>query len=280
MAIQNKNTPQIVDENAFEAYEHYLVPRFFAPGAQVLIELSGLTQSERVLDVACGTGSVARAAAARVGTQGMVSGLDINEGMLEMARKVSSVIYPAIEWRSGNAMDLPYPDVSFDVVFCQQALQFIPDRQAALREMGRVLAPGGRLAYSFLRSLQYNPAYGFFVEALERQGWIDAARLMGSPFPAMSIEALREMTTSAGFQDVRVLIGIGPVRYPSAKEFARQEIAATSAVLPPEHQLRIPEIDVYEAMVHDLEQMLREYTDDEGIVFPTETYLVTGRRYA
>lgn len=267
-----------LQESAFDAYERYLVPRFFGPGAQFLTEIASLQPGDRVLDVACGTGSVARAAAPLVGPQGKVTGLDINEGMLQMAERISGENHLKIEWRLGNALALPFPDHSFERAFCQQGLQFIEDRQSALREIHRVLVPGGRLVYSFLRSLPYNPAYARLVEALERYGWMEAARLMGSPFPPMPGEELRAITTRAGFQNVRILIGIGPVRYPSAREFIRQEIAATRAVLPTNHVLHHPQAEVYEALVRDMEQMVEDYTDDEGLTFPTETYIVTARR--
>ncbi len=263
------------DENVFEAYERYLVPRFFAPGAQILIEVAELRPGERVLDVACATGSVARSAASRLGLHGKVVGLDINEGMLEMAREVSSNILPEIEWRTGNAMAIPFSGGSFDAVFCQQGLQFIPDQQLALGEMHRVLAPGGRLAISFLRSLAYNPGYDRLVASLEKVAWVDAAALIRSPFPECTLDELRELIRSAGFKDVRIVIGIGPVRYPSAREFIRQELTATSAVLPPTMSIQPQQAEVYEALVRDLEARLQDYTDDEGVVFPCETYLVT-----
>src|SRR3712207_7644969 len=88
-----------LEESSSEAYERYLVPLLFAPGAEYLVQLAAPGPGERVLDVACGTGIVARRVAARVGSGGKVVGLDINEGMLEVARKVSSDVRPAIEWQ-------------------------------------------------------------------------------------------------------------------------------------------------------------------------------------
>src|SRR5918993_2770365 len=111
-----------LEESSAESYERYLVPLFFAPGAQYLIELAALGVGERVLDVACGTGIVARSAAPRVGANGRVVGLDLNEGMLEVARMASSEVHPAIEWQQGDATDMPLRDRAFDVVFCQQGL--------------------------------------------------------------------------------------------------------------------------------------------------------------
>jgi ubiquinone/menaquinone biosynthesis C-methylase UbiE len=257
-----------------EAYERYLVPLLFAPGAEYLIELAKLATGERVLDVACGTGIVARRAAERVGPEGAVLGLDANEGMLEVARVVSSDAPLAIEWRQGDATDMPLPDHAFDVVFCQQALQFFADQPAALGEMHRVLAPDGRLALSVLRSTEHNPGYGLLAEALERHVGPDAGSMMRSPFSSLSAEELRELIKGAGFREVRILLGIGPVRYPSAEELLRWEGASSPLAGP----IGALSDGVREALIRDLRQALRTYTDDAGIVFPTETYLAVAHR--
>jgi ubiquinone/menaquinone biosynthesis C-methylase UbiE len=125
-------------------YERYFVPVIGAPLATDLIDIAGLRPGERVLDVACGTGIVARLAAERVGSTGTVTALDINPAMLAVARSVASPGM-SIEWYESSAEAMPLPDEAFDVVLCQLGLQFFPDRLAALREMQRVLAPGGRL---------------------------------------------------------------------------------------------------------------------------------------
>jgi ubiquinone/menaquinone biosynthesis C-methylase UbiE len=263
-----------LEENSAEAYERYLVPLFFAPGAQYLMELTRLGVGERVLDVACGTGIVARSAASRVGADGTVAGLDLNEGMLEVARKASSEIRPAIEWRKGNASDIPFSNATFDVVFCQQGLQFFPDRPAALREIQRVLAPNGRLGLSVMRPLEHNPSYILLAEVLAQHVGPDAGTMMRSPFPSLSTGELRDLIVDAGFRDVRILIGIGPVRYPSAEEFLRREAASS----PLAGLIGSLEDDVREALSRDLRRVLRVHTDDDGIVFPAETYLAVARR--
>jgi len=263
-----------LEESSAEAYERYLVPLLFAPGAEFLNQLAGPEAGERVLDVACGTGIVARRAAQRVGSEGTVIGLDINEGMLEVARKVSSGIRPAIEWQKGDATNMPFADRSFDVVFCQQALQFFPDRLAALGEMHRVLAPNGRLALSVLRSIEHNPGYRLLAEAFERHAGPEAGSMMRSPFLSLGADELRDPMTDAGFRDVRILLGIGPVRYPSAKEFVHQEAASSPLA---ESILSLKD-DIREALMRDVGDALRAYTDDDGIVFPAETYLAVARR--
>jgi ubiquinone/menaquinone biosynthesis C-methylase UbiE len=257
-----------------EAYERYLVPLLFAPGADYLVQFAGPGPGERVLDVACGTGIVARRAAPRVGTGGTVVGLDLNEGMLEVARKASSGVRPAIEWRQGDATDMPLPDAAFDIAFCQQALQFFPDRAAALGEMHRVLVQNGRLALSVLRSIEHNPGYRLLAEALERHVGPDAGSMMRSPFPSLSAEELRGLIKGAGFRNVKIILGIAPVRYPSAEELVHQEAASSPLA---ESILSLKD-DVREALLSDVGEALRTYTDDNGIVFPSETYLAVARR--
>jgi ubiquinone/menaquinone biosynthesis C-methylase UbiE len=263
-----------LEESSAEAYERYLVPLLFAPGAEYLIELAEPGMGERVLDVACGTGIVARRAAEWVGTDGRVVGLDMNEGMLGVARKASSDVRPAIEWQQGDAADMPFPDQAFDVVFCQQGLQFFPDRPAALGEMHRVLVPNGRLALSVLRSTEHNPGYRLLAEALERHVGPDAGAMMRSPFSSLSAEELRDLITGAGFREVRILLGIAPVRYPSVGKFVQWEGASS----PLAGLIGALSYDVREALIGDLSQTLRTYADDDGIVFPAETYLAVAHR--
>src|SRR5262245_2757037 len=124
-----------------ENYERYLVPTIFGPWALDLVELA--RPGERVLDIACGTGIVARTAARRVGSGGKVVGVDVSAPMLDAARAAAAGEGLSIEWREGNAMTLPFSDTEFDLVLCQQGFQFFPDRSASLREMHRVLRPGG-----------------------------------------------------------------------------------------------------------------------------------------
>src|SRR5919109_3684019 len=144
-------------ESPAEVYERYLVPGILAPWTPDLVAAAGLRPGERVLDVACGTGLVARLVAQRLRSNGQVVGLDINPGMLAVARIASATAGRSIEWLKGSAISLPLSEESFDVVLCQQGLQFFPDRSAALREMNRVLADGGRLALSVWRSIEHNP---------------------------------------------------------------------------------------------------------------------------
>ena len=133
--------------------ERYMMSAFGNAWGQDLVEVAAPGTAQRVLDLACGTGAVARAAVARVGATGHVVGLDINSSMLAMARAITQCEGPPIEWREGDATALPFAESTFNLVCCHQGLQFFPDRSTALREMRRVLMPGGRLALGVWRRL-------------------------------------------------------------------------------------------------------------------------------
>jgi SAM-dependent methyltransferase len=261
-------------ESGPEAYEQYLVPPLFAPWAERLIEHANLREGDRVLDVGCGTGIVARRATAHVGEQGTVVVVDINEGMLKVARTAAADLTPAIEWKQGDATALPFSEETFDVIFCQQALQFVEDPAVALREMYRVLAPNGRIAVSVLRSLAFNTAYDKLAEALERHAGADAGMMMRSPFRGCTRDQLRTLAEDAGFGDPVVTIEISSVRYPSVEEFVRRE-AASSPLAGPLGSLGR---DVREALLRDVEAELRDYIDDRGIVIPLDTHVLVARR--
>src|SRR5262245_35680273 len=115
--MSNQDAWQLAHDAAV-AYEKDFVPAIFAQWPPVLAEIAGISPGGRVLEVACGTGVLAREAATRTGSMGRVTGLDLNEGMLAIARRLR----PEIDWRQGNAAKLPFADSAFDVVVSQFAL--------------------------------------------------------------------------------------------------------------------------------------------------------------
>lgn len=246
----------------------------FAPWAERLLETVDVREGDRVLDVACGTGIVARRAAPRVGPSGSVSGLDINDGMMAMAEDTASDIQPPIEWRLGDATDLPFAGGAYDVILCQQSLQFFDDVSAGLREMHRVLAPAGRMALSVWRPLAYQPGYEVLSAALDHHVGEEAGGMMRSPFPSWDGDTLRSLAREAGFGDVSVTIEIGDVRYPSAEEFVRREAASSPLAAP----LAAVDQAARDALIQEVEEELRDYLDDGGIVSPMETYVLTAHR--
>jgi ubiquinone/menaquinone biosynthesis C-methylase UbiE len=256
-----------------EAYERYLASAF-SPWAQKLTELAEIREGDRVLDVACGTGIVARHAADRAGATGVVVGLDLNEDMLKVARWVSAAKKPPIEWREGNATDLPFSDETFDAICCEQAIQFFSDPAIALREMRRVMAPGARAAVSVCRPIEFCPPYVALAGLLDRYVSPQAGAMMRSPFSKWSLEELRGLFREAGFANAQVRIEVGSLRYPSCAEFLRRE-AASSPLAGPVSALRE---DVRNELVAKLEEALSDHVDDDGVVCVLESYVALARR--
>ena len=179
----------------------YEVLRFVRRAAERLVEVADLAPGARVLDVATGTGHAARAAAARVGPTGSVLGIDISEGMLEIARGTLAPLGLPIEVRVGDVQALDLPDASFDAVICASGIFFVPDMDAAARECRRVLVPGGQLAFTAFAATMLQGLRERFVAALARHGHPP------TPAPAMRLQqpdACRRLLEGAGFVDVEV----------------------------------------------------------------------------
>lgn len=254
-----------------EVYERYMVPAQFRLWAPDLVELVAPRTGERALDVACGTGVVTRLLARAVGPTGTVVGLDVNSGMLAVAR--SAVPAPNVEWREASALELPFPDGSFDMVLCQQGVQFFADRPKALREFRRVLAPEGRLAIGVWRSTADVPAFGALERSLGRHVGADAAKL--PPFALGDARQLRALLTEAGFSDVVVRSEVKMARYPSPETFVRCVVAGVPTMLGP---LAEQGDAILQAIVRDVDAELQSYLDDGGLAFPMGNHVVTARR--
>jgi ubiquinone/menaquinone biosynthesis C-methylase UbiE len=254
-----------------EAYEQYLVPVFFAPCAEQLFDFAPPGRGGRVLDVACGTGIVARRAASAVGAAGTVAGTDVNDGMIEQARASGM---DAITWHSADAAALPFAGGAFDVVYCQQGLQFFADRPAALREMHRVLAPGGRVALAIWLPIDQHPVFAALVSVLGRHAGEEAAAMMRAPFAGPRRAQIRDLLAGAGFTRATVRIGIVSVRFPSVPEFLRQE-ALSSPLAGPVGAL---DEQRYAELGNDLAVTLSGQLDDDGLAFPMQTWLATAYR--
>jgi SAM-dependent methyltransferase len=261
--------------NAAELSERYMVPAIFGPWGVDLVTLAAPQSGERVLDVACGTGVVARLAAPYVRVAGQVQGLDINTESLAVARSLPPPPGTSIVWHEGNAVAMPFADATFDLILCQQGLQFFPDRPAALREMHRVLAPGGRVALSVWRAIQHSPAYVVLADALERHGFAEVATSRRAPFVLGSAEEIRALLAEAGFQHVTMRLAVKMVRFASPALFVRLQTTA-SVTAPTSIFARVSE-EARRALIRDVSAALQLYVDDEGLGFPMEAHVAVAR---
>jgi ubiquinone/menaquinone biosynthesis C-methylase UbiE len=204
-----------------DVYDEQFVPALFRHWGPVLCDAANITSGQRVLDVACGTGALTVAVADRVSPGGAVLGLDANPEMLAVARRK----HADIEWHDGRAESLPFADASFDAVVSQFGLMFFDDRVAALREMQRVLRPGGRLAVAVCDALDQSPGYASLAALLERlfgKGVADAFR---APFVLGDAVALRVLCADAGIAGASVVQRQGTVHFASIDALVSTERA-------------------------------------------------------
>ncbi|GEL16751.1 class I SAM-dependent methyltransferase [Pseudonocardia asaccharolytica] len=210
---------------AAETYEAAFVPAFFAQWVPPLLDLAGVGPGQRILDVACGTGIVARLAADRAG-DGAVTGLDLNPAMLDVARRVR----PGITWCQGDAVELPFPDGSFDAVLCQMALMFVPDPERAVAEMVRVAAPGGTVGIDVPAALADQEAFAPFVAMAAGHVGPAAADLLTAYFRCGDVERLDSFLRGAGLADLTVRTVTGRYRFPSVDAAVTTEVESTPLV--------------------------------------------------
>ncbi len=205
-------------------YERYFVPAIGRPLAGELVDAAALQAGERVLDVACGTGVVARLAAEQVGTGGAVTGLDAHPGMLAVAGSVPAK-GATIDWHQADAAATGLPDAAYDVVLCQLGLQFFADRTAALREMRRVLRPGGRIAVNVAGPAP--PMFEIFEHALADHVSPDAAGFIATVFSLSERPELESLLERAGFEEISVESRRHRLPLPPREEFLLQYVSST-----------------------------------------------------
>lgn len=255
---------------AATAYEELHVPALFLQWAPRVIEAAQIRPGQRVLDVACGTGVLAREAGRHSGTDGFVAAVDISPGMLAVASRQA----PEIEWRIAPADSLPFDDDSFDAVISQFGLMFFQDRPAALREMMRVLAPGGRCAAAVWASLDESEAYPIEVALLERLAGRKAADALRAPFVLGNVDELGGLFEDSGVASVGVTTHYGRARFPDIRTMVEADLRGWLPVM--------GVVLTEEEIVHILEEAehdLGVYVTPEGTVeFDSPAHIVTGHK--
>ncbi len=204
-----------VAASAAEIYENFFVPALFADWPEHVLNAAEVQPGDKVLDVACGTGVLARAAANRLGSGELVTGIDVNDGMLAVARGKS----PGINWQEGQAENLPFEDNTFDGVVSQFSLMFFMDQKQAIREMIRVLKPGGRLAVAVWGPLEKTPGYAAVANILDTLFGPEAARSIEAPYALGDAEQLRSLFVDAGVEAPSIETITGKARFDSIESW-------------------------------------------------------------
>jgi SAM-dependent methyltransferase len=238
---------------AAEAYENTFVPALFGGWAVALVDVAAVSSDAAVLDVACGTGIVARTVADRLDIDGSVVGVDLNDAMLTVARRLR----PDIEWRQADAAALPFSDATFDAVLCQSALMFFPDPVVALREMARVVRTSGSVAVQVWGALDDQPAYRLFVDAAAEVAGPDAVDLLSAYWTLGDEGVRRALFEHSGLGVTSTVTRTGTIRFPSLEQFVRVEVEATPLID------RVDE-DTYGRLRERAVEVLQPYQTDDG----------------
>jgi SAM-dependent methyltransferase len=252
-----------IDTSAAEAYEAVLVPEVFRPWAELMVQKASVQEGARTLDVACGTGVVARCAARLSGSQGRTSGVDIDPAMIEVARAAALRESLQIDYRCGSASELPFEDGAFDAALCLQGLQYFPDKEQALAELRRVMRPGASLVVVVWTDMEACAGNWAMITALERLG-LDATS-MRKPFALADSATLRGLAEQAGFGDVTVEVAHRMARFASARAFV--ESIAQGA---PSSRLALAQVPPpqWQDFLADVETRLTAWIRDGCLEFP------------
>lgn len=268
--------PPTRDPSPAELFERFFGPSLFIPWSRVLIEHAPPRPDDRVLDLACATGIMAREVSTEL-EGGSVTGVDLDPAMLEVARKEAREEGVRIEWREGDAQDLDLPDDTFDLVYCQQGLQFFSGPVDALREARRVLKPGGRVALNVWQPLPRHPVYSQLLRAEADHLGADLADV-ARPFMFGDDARLRGVFTEAGFESVEVTERTLEVEFQDPESFVQLTIMAGAAVVPelaPEHPQERDEL--IGAVSRRSADVLERHRDGGRLRFPMPNYLAVGR---
>jgi len=253
-------------------YERLITPYLFEPWAEVLLDAVALAPGAAVLDVASGTGVVARAAARRTGAEGRVVATDISPAMIEFC--ASHPAEPAaapIETAVASATELGRADGEFDVVLCQQGMPFFPDRPGAAREMRRVLRSGGVAGIAVWTPDREVQPFAQWNETLRDLG-------VAEPFPGawdistfvMGVDELADLLRAAGFTDVESREVELVTRWPSVDHLVDAVMGTPFGAL-----VAGMDADRQEEARHRMAQRSTKFVSNGAVLVPT--YAALGR---
>lgn len=256
--------------DAAERYERILVPTILGPAARGLVEWSNLCAGEAVLDVGCGTGAATRFAAEKIGASGRAAGVDVNAGMVDIAKSHPPIEGAAIEWFQDSAYQLPFAEGEFDVALCAQTLQFLEDRPRALAEMYRVLKPGGRVAVSLWRDIRENPYFDVLVQAVTHHISAETAMGLRAAFGLTDLNTILTLLSGAGFITPEATVKQLDLDLPILSQFVPQHVSATPMVAgfnAASHEKR-------QAVIQEVAEKLVAFETRDGVRIPFRMHLV------
>ena len=247
------------------AYSRFNV-KIMEPWTDDLIRSANCRDGDRVLDVACGTGVVSNRISLVTTKHCSITGIDVNEGMLNVARR-----NPQMTWHLGSATELPFEADSFEVVICQQGLQYFPNRPTAMREMARVLVPNGRLALNVWGALDRQPGLLAIVETVGEFLGQDSQAALAMAYSLNTRQELHRLAGDTKLRNVHVRFEHRTMRYPNAADYVAGFMGAT----PVTAQFLAQSEDRQRAFIARAAEQLSTYMDDAGLAIPWENHFLT-----
>jgi ubiquinone/menaquinone biosynthesis C-methylase UbiE len=257
-----------------ELYEDYLVPGVHGRWTPLLLDYAKPEPGERVLDLACGTGIVARRIAPLLGSEGRIVGLDVSPDMLAVAERLPRPPGAPIEWQQGEASSLP--DGPFDLVICQQGVQFFPDRLAALQATRRALRPQGRLVLNVFRELERQSLYDALFRAVAAHLSTPVERI-ATPYSLWDANELRTLLHEAGYEQVEITAETCMVRFPSPDRFVALTVSAAASVVPEFGADAAARAELIDAVRQQIGDLLHRHVEDDAVAFPMSSHIAVAR---
>jgi len=265
----DQNVPQDLVEAA-RGYESLFVPALFEQWTKHLIEGAGIREGSHVLDIACGTGILARDAWSRTGPGGRVVGVDPAPGMLAAAKEIE----PSIDWILCSAEALELDDEAFDCVISQFGMMFFQDRQKSAEEMFRVLKSSGSLAIAIWNSVEQNPAYADIIAVLQEQVGTAAADALRLPYSLGDTDEVTAVLDNSGFTGISVETKVEPARFPSSRHMVDAELRGWL----PLFDIFLSEAEINDVLIES-DRTLSKYARSSGeAIFPTSAHVITARK--
>lgn len=253
--------------NSAENYQKYFVPVIGEPIANDLIKAANIKEGENVIDIACGTGVTAFLAKEKTGNDGKVAGVDLNPGMIGVARSITPNNI-SIDWYESSADNLPLSDNMFDVAVCNLSLQFFPDKTAALKEIYRVLKPGGRLAFVVPGP---TPIFEEADSTIAHHLGNEAAGFVRAVFSLNDHSEITEIIKDAGFKDVSVKSEKKNLQLPQPADFLWQYMSST----PLSTFIEKIDKDKYAVMENEIVEKWQPFVDNDKLILEQDTVTAT-----
>lgn len=277
--LKYKNTTRDQWQSAAEAWYHWsdTLNQWLGKATEKMLEMAEISAGQRVLDVAAGAGEQSISIAKKVGETGYVLATDISSNILAYAKEMAQEAgLNNIETQVMDGENLTIPDESFDAVISRVGLIYFPDQQRALKEMRRVLKPGGKVAAIVYSTPEKNKFFSIPVSIIRNRAKLPPP-LPGQPGPfSLGAEGIIEKAfTQADFRNVRSVVVDSPLTLPSAKECVRFEKESFGAL----HQMLSTLTDEEKLSVwEEIEQELKKFETDKGFAGPCEMIVAVGEK--